>query len=90
MDNPHYTMLGGRQRTRSKRLPYGHRFCPQHPERYIPALNRGGVRCWLCEEKEPGVFEELDKLISLHIDAPQVRITPEMVERAEARKVELG
>lgn len=85
--DPHYTLLGGRQRPRSKRLPYGHRFCPQHPERYIPALSRGGIRCWLCEEKDEEAFAELDRLIACGLEAvPQLRITPEMVEQAETRK----
>lgn len=69
----------------SRRLPHGHRFCAVHPDRYLPSISRAGVRCWLCEPKDP-VFAELDALIALGIDVPQLRITPEMVEEAEARK----
>lgn len=86
------TLLGGRLKPRrvdetGRRPPMGHRFCPTHPERYIPSLNRGGLRCWLCETKDPGVFEALDALIKLGLESvSQERITPEMIERAQAKR----
>lgn len=70
--------------TNRDRPPRDHKYCEFHPDRYIPRW-KAGLRCWLCEEKS-ALFTELDILIALNLDIPQERITPGMIEQAQARK----